>query len=174
MFVTADLYDEYGDSLDVMAPIFKDYGGVDSFSGEIETLKVNEDNALVRSVLEQPGHHRVLVVDGQGSLRCALVGDNLASLALENDWAGLVVFGCVRDARELRNIPIGIKALATNPRKSVKKGEGAKNFVVGFDGFRMNFCASLGTHFSRKIIILMYFVCIQVGIRFWYDFITNV
>ena len=132
MFVTADLYDEYGDSLDVMAPIFKDYGGVDSFSGEIETLKVNEDNALVRSVLEQPGHHRVLVVDGQGSLRCALVGDNLASLALENDWAGLVVFGCVRDARELRNIPIGIKALATNPRKSVKKGEGAKNVVVGF------------------------------------------
>ena len=132
MFMTADLYDEYGSSLEVMAPIFKDYGGVDSFSGEIETLKVYEDNALVRSTLEQPGHRRVLVVDGQGSLRCALVGDNLASLALENDWAGIVVFGCVRDARELRNIQIGIKALATNPRKSVKKGEGIKNIVVGF------------------------------------------
>ena len=132
MFATADLCDEYGGSVEVMAPIFRDFGGMDYFSGEIETLQVYEDNALVRSTLEQSGRRRVLVVDGHGSQRCALVGDNLASLALANDWAGLLIFGCVRDARELRNMPISIKALATNPRKSIKKGDGRRNSVVAF------------------------------------------
>jgi regulator of ribonuclease activity A len=132
MFATADLYDEYGNSVEVLAPIFRDFGGVDSFSGEIETLKVYEDNSLVRSTLESAGRQRVLVVDGQGSLKCALVGDNLASLALANGWAGLLIFGCVRDSSELCKIPIGIKALATNPRKSIKKGDGIRNTIVAF------------------------------------------
>lgn len=129
---TADLYDAHGESLRVMAPIFRDFGAAKSFDGPVATLKVFEDNSLVRSSLEQAGHGRVLVVDGGGSLRCALVGDQLAELGVKNGWAGIVVYGCVRDAGPLGTMPIGIKALASNPRKSVKKGEGERDLVLRF------------------------------------------
>ena len=94
---TADLYDTHGEALRVLAPIFRDYGGLRTFAGEVVTLKVYEDNSLVRAALEEAGHGRVLVVDGGGSLRCALVGDNLAELGHKNGWAGIVVYGCIRD-----------------------------------------------------------------------------
>ena len=84
------------------------------------TLKVFEDNALVRSLLEEPGAGRVLVIDGGGSMRCALVGGNLAQLGVDNGWHGLIVFGCIRDSEEIRAMPIGVKALATHPRRSEK------------------------------------------------------
>ena len=129
---TADLYDDHGDDLRVLAPIFRDFGGRVSFSGEIVTLKVFEDNSLVRSTLEQTGNGRVLVVDGGGSLRCALVGDQLAELGVKNDWAGIVVYGCIRDADPIGKLDIGLKALATNPRKSVKKGVGDRDIPVQF------------------------------------------
>jgi len=129
---TADLYDKHGENLQIAAPMFQDYGGVPSFEGTIVTLKVFEDNSLVRSALEEPGQGRVLVVDGGGSLRCALVGDMLAELGRKNGWAGIVVYGCVRDAAVMADMPIGIKALATNPRKSVRKGEGARDLAVRF------------------------------------------
>lgn len=129
---TADLYDRYGETLQIAAPIFQDYGGRSAFQGAVVTLKVFEDNSLVRSALEEPGEQRVLVVDGGGSLRCALVGDMLAELARSNGWAGIVVYGCVRDADALAKIPIGVKALATNPRKSVKKGEGTRDIALRF------------------------------------------
>ncbi len=129
---TADLCDEYGDALRVAAPIFADFGGITAFHGLVATLKVHEDNSLVRTALEEPGNARVLVVDGGGSLRCALVGDNLAALGADNGWAGIVVYGCIRDADPIGKIDIGVKALATNPRKSINKGAGERDIPIQF------------------------------------------
>lgn len=129
---TADLYDDHGDQLRVLAPLFNDYGGETDFEGIVTTLKVHEDNTLVRAALEEPGDGKVLVIDGGGSTRCALVGDMLAALGAENGWAGIVVYGCIRDAVPISKISIGVKAIATNPRKSVKKGAGDRDTVVQF------------------------------------------
>jgi regulator of ribonuclease activity A len=129
---TADLYDAHGEKLRVLAPIFHNYGGVLDFAGPVVTLKVYEDNSLVRGALEEAGEGRVLVIDGGGSLRCALVGDNLAELGCRNGWAGIVVYGCIRDSAPISTIAIGVKAIATNPRKSVKKGEGERDVVLRF------------------------------------------
>jgi regulator of ribonuclease activity A len=129
---TADLYDVHGDALRVMSPIFRDFGGLQTFAGPVVTLKVFEDNSLVRAALEEQGQGRVLVVDGGGSLRCALVGDNLAELGHKNGWSGIVVYGCIRDAAPIATIAIGVKAIATNPRKSVKKGEGERDVTLRF------------------------------------------
>ena len=131
---TPDLCDRFGDLLQVAEPRFRDYGGTVAFAGTIETLKVLEDNALVRRVLETPGRGRVLVVDGDGSLRCALVGGRLAALAAENDWRGIVVHGAVRDAAELAAAATGVKALALSPRKSGKVGTGVQGAPVRFAG----------------------------------------
>ncbi|HSH43334.1 MAG TPA: ribonuclease E activity regulator RraA [Arenicellales bacterium] len=131
---TADLYDAYGDLLQVADPLFRQFGRREAFAGPIATVKVFEDNTLVRANLETAGGGYVLVVDGGGSLRCALVGDLLAQLAIDNDWAGIIVNGCIRDSREIDAMDIGIKALATNPAKSEKRGEGQENLVVRFAG----------------------------------------
>ncbi|NKB36631.1 MAG: ribonuclease E activity regulator RraA [Gammaproteobacteria bacterium] len=129
---TADLYDDYGDQLQVATPMFRDFGAKLSFSGPVSTLKVYEDNTLVRSALEEKGDGRVLVVDGGGSLRCALLGDMLAQLGVDNGWAGILVYGCIRDAAVIATMEIGVKALNSNPRKSVKKGFGERDIVVDF------------------------------------------
>ncbi|MEM7541047.1 MAG: ribonuclease E activity regulator RraA [Pseudomonadota bacterium] len=129
---TADLYDDYGESIQVLAPLFRDFGGERNFHGPVKTLKVFEDNSLVRELLETPGDGRVMVVDGGGSMRCALVGDNLAELGVKNNWVGIVVFGCIRDAIPIGELAIGVKALATNPRKSVKRGEGQQDLELRF------------------------------------------
>jgi regulator of ribonuclease activity A len=131
-FLTADLYDDHGDTLQVVAPLFRDFGGRLRFHGPVMTLKVHEDNSLVREVLDQPGEGRVLVVDGGGSLRCALLGDNLARMGAANGWAGVVVNGCIRDAVEIGKLPLGVKALATHPAKSVKRGEGQADLELRF------------------------------------------
>ncbi len=129
---TADLYDEYGDTLQIATPMFNDYGGQMSFYGPVSTVKVFEDNSMVRAALEQAGSGRVLVVDGGGSLRCALLGDMLAELGQNNDWAGVIVYGCIRDSAVISTMKIGVKALNTNPRKSVKKGAGERDVTVSF------------------------------------------
>ena len=129
---TADLCDEFDDQIQVAQPLFLDYGGRITFQGPIHTLKIFEDNSLVRSALEQPGQGKVLVIDGGASIRRALVGGNLAVLAAKNDWAGIIVNGCIRDSEEMAAQPVGVKALATNPRKSVKKGAGDENITVRF------------------------------------------
>jgi regulator of ribonuclease activity A len=131
---TADLCDQYPDDVSVAQPILLSYGGVEAFAGPIATVRVHEDNVLVRTALEEPGEGRVLVVDGGGSLRCALLGDQIAALAASNGWSGVVVHGCVRDARALRSIPVGIRALATNPKKSAKEGKGERDAPVTFAG----------------------------------------
>jgi regulator of ribonuclease activity A len=131
---TADLCDRFGAEVRVAEPIFRDWGGARSFAGPIETVRVHEDNALVRAALETPGRGRVLVVDGGGSLRTALVGGNLAELAHANGWGGLVVHGCIRDAAEIAATPVGLKALNAIPRRSAGAGHGARGEVVTFAG----------------------------------------
>jgi regulator of ribonuclease activity A len=114
---TTDLSDAHPEA-QVCDPVFQLFGGRVSFNGPIATLKVFEDNTLIKQAVESPGEGRVLVVDAGGSLRCGLVGGNLAVSAAENGWAGIVVHGCIRDADELAEQPVGIRALATMPRKS--------------------------------------------------------
>ncbi len=118
-YLTTDLSDANPDA-QVAEPIFADYGGVINFHGPIRTLKVFEDNAAVRAALETPGEGHVLVVDGGGSTRCALVGGNLGVLGVKNGWAGIVVYGCIRDSEEIASQDIGVKAIGTHPRKSEK------------------------------------------------------
>ncbi|HAZ60202.1 MAG TPA: ribonuclease [Gammaproteobacteria bacterium] len=130
---TADLTDEHP-GLQVLELALRDFGGCKAFHGPVTTLKVFEDNSLVRAAFEEPGAGRVLVVDGGGSLRCALVGDLLAELAAKNGWAGAVVYGAIRDSAPIASIAIGLKALATHPRKSVKRGEGQRDIPVSFGG----------------------------------------
>lgn len=131
-FQTADLYDAYEDLLQVALPIFKSYGNLSKFHGEIVTVKCFEDNSLVAENLGKNGEGKVLVVHGGGSLKCALVGDNLAKKAIDNGWAGIIVNGCIRDSHIINQMQIGIRALNTNPKKSVKKNAGLLNETVHF------------------------------------------
>jgi len=133
-FRTADLYDDHSDQVVCVEPMFRAYGGLARFGGPITTLKVHEDNSLVRETLSQPGQGGVLVVDGGGSLRCALVGDRLAQLAIDQGWHGILVYGCIRDVAVIDAMPIGIRALNTTPVKSVKRGVGLRDEVVTFGG----------------------------------------
>ena len=137
-FQTPDLCDEFenelGHGLRVVTPMFKHYGGRSAFSGQIVTLKLFEDNSLVREAFGENGKGKVLVIDGGGSLRCALVGDQLAILANKNGWEGVVVYGCIRDSGDINGIDIGVRALDTHPQKSIKKGVGDKNIAVTFGG----------------------------------------
>jgi regulator of ribonuclease activity A len=132
--MTTDLSDAHPDA-QVCDPVFRDFGGRKAFHGPIQTLKIFEDNALVRSALETPGQGQVLVVDAGASMRCAVLGGNLGQLAVKNGWAGVVVNGCIRDAEEIGALPVGVKALATHPRKSEKGLHSAhKDRVVAFAG----------------------------------------
>ncbi|MGD8913647.1 MAG: ribonuclease E activity regulator RraA [Candidatus Thiodiazotropha sp.] len=133
-FKTADLCDLHEEHLQVCNPGFRHYGGFKAFHGPIATLKCFEDNSKVREQLDQAGEGRVLVVDGGGSLRCALLGDILAQKAVDNGWAGILVNGCIRDATEIGGMSLGVMSLATNPRKSVKKGMGDTGVEVKFSG----------------------------------------
>lgn len=131
---TADLCDHYIEELQVAEPLFLPYGGRPAFRGPAVTLAVFEDNSLVREALEGPGDGQVLVVDGAGSRRCALVGDMLVRLAIDNGWAGIVVNGAIRDSGVIAQMPLGLRALSTCPRKSVKRGKGQRDTEVNFAG----------------------------------------
>jgi regulator of ribonuclease activity A len=131
---TTDLCDAHEGKLRVAAPIFRSYGGNAAFHGRIATLKLFEDNGLVRQTLDTPGDGRVLVIDGGGSLRRALLGDQLAALAVKNGWAGVVVWGCIRDSVAIGAMELGVLALATHPLKTVKKNLGEAEVPVSFAG----------------------------------------
>ena len=133
MTSTADLLDELPDSA-VCDLQLRQFGGLAAFEGEIATVRCFEDNVLVRRRVSEPGDGRVLVVDGGGSLRVALAGDNIAGLALSNGWAGLVINGYVRDSAELRTLALGVKALGTHPKPSAKQGGGELDVPVSFGG----------------------------------------
>jgi regulator of ribonuclease activity A len=134
-FATADICDANEDkladnSLAVLPPVFKSFGKQLKFAGPATTLKVFEDNALIRSTLETSGNGHVLVVDGAASLRCALVGGNLGMLAEKNGWSGILVNGCIRDSEEINACNIGVRAIALHPQRSAKKGAGEINVQV--------------------------------------------
>ena len=138
-FATCDICDVHEEkladgTLAVLPPAFRSFGKRAAFSGIATTLKVFEDNVLVRTTLEIPGNGQVLVVDGGGSLRCALVGGNLALLAEKNGWAGIIVYGCIRDSNEIDACEIGVRALATHPQRSVRKGIGERDLRVVIAG----------------------------------------
>ena len=131
---TADLADLYGAELRVCDTPFRQFGGRRSFAGPVRTVSCHEDNALLRELLHSPGSGGVLVIDGAGSLRAALVGDLIAGAALANGWAGLAVHGAVRDSAALSGLDLGIVALGTCPRRSAKNGTGAVDVPVTFGG----------------------------------------
>jgi regulator of ribonuclease activity A len=131
---TADLYDEHGEALQSCDLQLRQFGAVSRFAGPAVTVRCHQDNALVKSVLGEPGGGRVLVVDGGGSLHTALMGDLIAGSAVANGWAGVVINGAVRDVAVLRTLELGIKALGSNPRKSAKTGAGERDVTVSFGG----------------------------------------
>ena len=138
-FSTCDLCDANEDKLQdgsllALPPVLQPFGKRHAFAGPAVTLKVFEDNVLVRAALEQQGEGRVLVVDGGGSLRCALVGGNLAVLAEKNGWSGIIVNGCVRDSDEINQCDIGVRALATHPQRSIRKGLGESGIKIQIAG----------------------------------------
>jgi RraA family protein len=120
--------------LRILHPVFQMYGQSQAFSGPVVTVKVFEDNVLVRELLETKGEGRVLVIDGGGSMRCALVGGNLVQLAQNMGWSGIVVNGCVRDVDEINLCQVGVRALASYPLRSNKKGTGEKHVAVYVGG----------------------------------------
>ncbi len=132
--LTTDLCDAHEDEVRVVEPMFSSFGGRDAFHGRIVTLKLFEDNSLVRKAVESSGEGRVLVIDGGGSLRRALVGDQLAALAVKNGWAGIIVYGCIRDSRAIREMDIGVLAIDTHPMKTVKRNVGEADIPVSFGG----------------------------------------
>ena len=128
-FSTADLLDNHPDSI-VLMEDFLSFGKIKSFFGRTKTIHAPEDNSLVRQVLKTKGNNQVLVVDGCASRACALIGDQLALLAIKNEWAGIIVNGYIRDSAVISEMPIGIKALGTNPRKSIKRNRGEINIQL--------------------------------------------
>ncbi|MBK7768123.1 MAG: ribonuclease E activity regulator RraA [Sulfuritalea sp.] len=132
--LTTDLCDANEDRVRVVEPMFSSFGGRNAFHGRIATLKLFEDNSLVRMALESAGEGRVLVIDGGGSLRRALLGDQLAALAVQNHWAGIIVYGCIRDSRAIGQMDIGVFAIDTHPMKTVKKNVGETDIPVSFGG----------------------------------------
>lgn len=138
-FLTCDICDAHEDQiasgeLRVLPPIFRSYGRRAKFAGPAVTLKVFEENSLVRAKLETPGQGSVLVIDGGASLRCALVGGNLAALAQDNGWAGIIVHGCVRDVEEINACNIGVRALAAMPVRSAKRSSGDQDVRITIAG----------------------------------------
>lgn len=129
-YATADLYDERGDQLASVSLQFRDFGTIKAFSGPVRTVKCFQDNLLVKNMLATPGAGAVLVVDGGGSLETALMGDLLAQSAVDNNWAGVIVNGCIRDSAVVDTLPLGVKALGTNPAKSSKNGTGEVDVPV--------------------------------------------
>lgn len=132
-YVTPDLCDEYPE-VEVVEPMFCNFGGRESFGGEIVTVKCFEDNSLVKQMVDEPGTGKVMVVDGGGSMRCAMLGDMLAEKAAKQGWEGIIIYGCIRDVDVIAETELGVQALATHPRKSVKKGVGERDLSLTFGG----------------------------------------
>ena len=143
-FVTSDLLDDHPEhDLQVVIPsldgkFFKSYGARKTFGGQIVTVKCFEDNSRVKELLATDGTGKVLVVDGGASMRCALLGDMIAQSAVDNGWAGVIVYGCVRDVDDMGKMPIGVQALGAIPRKSNRKGVGDVGLTLNFGGMTIN------------------------------------
>ncbi len=132
--ITPDLCDAYPDLIQVVDPMFANFGGVEAFGGEIVTVKCFEDNSVVKEQVAKPGVGKVMVVDGGGSMRAALLGDMLAEQAADNGWEGIIVYGCIRDVDIIAETELGVQALASHPKKTDKRGLGDLNIPVTFGG----------------------------------------
>ena len=132
-YVTPDLCDTYP-LVRVLTPMFKNFGGRKSFGGQVVTVKCFEDNSRVKELLATEGKGKVLVVDGGGSLRCALLGDMIGESAVKYGWEGVIIYGCVRDVDALAQLDLGVQALAAMPLKSVRKGIGEVGLSLSFGG----------------------------------------
>jgi len=137
-YSTPDICDDFLSDLQVLEPLFTEYGARDKFSGEVVTIKCFEDNTLLKQTLGTDGTGKVMVVDGGGSLRRALLGDMLAAMAADNGWQGVVINGCVRDVEILKTIRLGVRALNCHPVRSDKRNEGQLNVPVSFAGANIN------------------------------------
>lgn len=135
---TPDLCDANPDLVQILEPIFKNYGGKSSFGGEIVTIKCYEDNSHVKETAATNGSGKVMVIDGGGSLNKALLGDLITESALNNGWQGFIIYGCIRDVEPISSMQIGVKALNSIPLKTKRKGEGEKNIPVNFGGVTFN------------------------------------
>jgi regulator of ribonuclease activity A len=133
-FYTADICDAHEADVRIADPIFSSYGARNTFGGQIRTLRVFEDNSRLKELVSGDGAGAVLVVDGGASMRCALLGGNLAEMASSNGWAGLIINGCIRDVHEINASEIGVRALASCPRKSEKRGTGEQDIELKFAG----------------------------------------
>lgn len=133
-FTTADLYDEHEEALQSLSLQLQNLGGRPRFSGSIRTIRCANDNGLVKQVLNSPGDGAVLVVDGGASLESALMGDLIAAAAVKNGWSGVVINGPIRDRVAIAGLPLGVKALGSNPRKSAKAGAGEVDVPITFSG----------------------------------------
>ena len=131
---TSELCDMYLDSVDVVEPMFANFGGRNSFGGEVTTIKCHEANGQIRDILARNGEGKVLVIDGGGSLRRALVDLELAELALDNGWEGIIVYGCIRDVDVIDELEIGIQALASIPVLASDNNDGEIDTPVNFGG----------------------------------------
>lgn len=134
MFTTPDLCDDHPDQVRVLAPILRTFGGREAFCGPALTVTCHEDNSRVKELVATPGEGRVMVVDGGGSVACALLGDMLAQKAADNGWAGLLIHGAVRDVEILRTIDLGVQAVASIPLRSDRQGVGEVGQDVSFGG----------------------------------------
>ncbi len=132
--ITPDLCDDNPDSVRVLEPMLSNFGGREAFGGEIVTVKCFEDNSLVKENLATPGKGKVLVVDGGGSLRRALLGDMIAENAVKQQWEGVIIYGCIRDVSVISELDLGVQALATIPLKTEKRGIGDYNIPITFGG----------------------------------------
>jgi len=133
-FSIPDICDDFLADLQVLEPLFSEYGASEKFSGEVVTIKCFEDNTLLKQTLGTDGTGKVMVVDGGGSLRRALLGDLLAAMAVDNGWQGVIINGCIRDVEILKTINLGIRALNCHPVRSDKRNEGQLNVPVAFAG----------------------------------------
>lgn len=131
-FTTPDLCDDFPDNLQAAEPLFLSYGHNQRFGGQINTIKCFEDNSLVRELVAENGAGKVLVIDGGGSMRRALLGDMLAEKAVANGWAGVVIYGCLRDVDQINQMALGVKALGSHPMKTDKRGEGQRDIPLTF------------------------------------------
>ena len=154
MFSTPDLSDQNNDAK-VIELSFNHYGSIKSFYGQIETAVCPNDNSYVKEILEEDGNNRLLFVDGSNSMKCALLGDMLAAKAIDNNWSGIVINGCVRDVEILSSLSIGIMALASSPKRSEKKGQGSRSEALNFGNASINrndwaYCDQNGILVSTK------------------------
>jgi len=131
---TADICDAYADRVQVCEPLFQAYGGITAMHGGVSTVRCFEDNSRVKDAVESPGQGRILIVDGGGSRRHALFGGNLGKAAVRNGWAGVIIYGCIRDSAELGGMKLALRALGTMPLRSETRGEGERDMPVRFAG----------------------------------------